>query len=76
MIALEKSHQTLSVYIQFLFKNRFGFNKKGIISSEKMRNPGNYNYNYAHSFFGKDFQSKPLYWLVHMFNIEFVKPNK
>ena len=26
-----------------------------------MRNSGNYNYNYAHSCFGKDFESKPLY---------------
>ena len=29
--------------------------KKLIISSEKIRNSGNYNNNYAHSFFGKDF---------------------
>ena len=32
--------------------------KKGIISSKKMRNSGNYKlymYDYAHSFFGKDF---------------------
>ena len=28
---------------------------KGIISSEKMRNSGNYIYDYAHPFFGKDF---------------------
>ena len=34
--------------------------KNGIVLSEKIRNSGNYNY--AHSFFGKDFQSKPLYW--------------
>ena len=35
--------------------------KKKIISSEKMKNSGNYINDYAHSFFGKDFQSKPLY---------------
>ena len=36
--------------------------KKGIISNEIMRNLGNDTYDYAHSFFGKDFESKPLYW--------------
>ena len=29
--------------------------KKGIVSSENMKNTGNYNYDNAHSFFGKDF---------------------
>ena len=29
--------------------------KAGIISREKIRNSGNPNYNYAHSFFGKIF---------------------
>ena len=29
--------------------------KKKIISSEKIRNSGNYIYDYAHSFFGNDF---------------------
>ena len=29
--------------------------KKWMIFNEKMRNSGNYNYDYAHSFFGKDF---------------------
>ena len=29
--------------------------KKQIFSSEKMRNSGNYIYDYAHSFFGEDF---------------------
>ena len=55
MIVSEKSHQNLSDKIyQFLFKKKFELNKKGIISSEKKRNSGNYNYYYAHSFFGKD----------------------
>ena len=51
----EKSHENLSDYIQFLLKIEFWSNKKGIISSDKMRNSGNYNYDYAHSFLGKDF---------------------
>ena len=45
MIILEKSNQILSEYIQSLFKENFEL-KKGIISSEKMRNSDNYNYNY------------------------------
>ena len=61
MIVSEKSYQNLSDYIQFLFIRKFEYNKKGIISSEKMRNSGIYNNDYAHSFFGKDFQSKLLY---------------
>ena len=55
MIVSEKSYQNISDYIQFLLKERFEFIKKGIISSEKMRNSSKYNYDYAHSFFGKDF---------------------
>ena len=43
------------IYILFLSKKRFEFDKNGIISGEKMRYSGNYNYDYAHSFFGKDF---------------------
>ena len=38
------------VFIQ----KRFEFNKKRIISSERMRKSGNYIHDYAHSFFGKD----------------------
>ena len=55
MFASEKSHQNLSDYNQFLFKNRFKANNKQIISSKKMRNSGNCVYNYAHLFFGDDF---------------------
>ena len=47
--------QLFEVYptmIGFLFKKIFG---KQIISSEKMRNSGNYIYDYAHSFFVEDF---------------------
>ena len=61
MILSEKTHQNLSEYSQFLFKKKLNLVKKDIISSEKIRNSGNYNYDYAHSFFGKDFKSKPLY---------------
>ena len=60
MIASEKSHQNLSDYNQFLFKNRFEANKKQIISSKKMINSGNCVYNYAHLFFGYDFYSYAL----------------
>ena len=35
MIALEKSHQNLSDYNQFLFKNRFEVNKKSIFLVKK-----------------------------------------
>ena len=31
---------------------------------EKMRNLGNCIYDYAHSFFGEDFQSNALYWYI------------
>ena len=48
MIVLEKSHQNLSVHIQFLFKRIFNATEKQIFSSGKMRNSGNYIYNYAH----------------------------
>ena len=46
--------------------NYFNLIIEGIISSEKMRNSGNYNYDYHHSFFGKDFQSKLLYWYKYI----------
>ena len=59
MIVSEKSHNNISDYIQLLFKKRFEFNKKGLFLVKKMRNLGNYNCNYAHSYFGKDF-----YWLL------------
>ena len=56
IIVSEKSHQNLTYYIHFLFKKAFEFNiKEDISSSEKMRNSGNYKYDYAHSLFGKDF---------------------
>ena len=51
----KKTHQNLSDYIQFLLRKKIEFSKKGIISSEQIRNSGNYIYDYAHSFFGKDF---------------------
>ena len=43
------------MYIQFIFKERFKVNKVTDFSGEKMRNSGNFNYDYAHSFFGKKF---------------------
>ena len=60
MIVSEKSHQNLSDYIPFSFKKGLKLNTKGIISREKIRNSGNYNYNYGHLFFGKYF--KPQFW--------------
>jgi len=54
MITTEKSHH-LSDYYQILFKKRFEVIKKQFFSSEKRRNSGNCIYDYAHSFFGKDF---------------------
>ena len=54
MIASEKSHQNLSDYSQSLLKKRFEVNKKGLFS-DKMRNSGKFNYDYAHSFFREDF---------------------
>ena len=53
MIASEKSHQNLSDYNQLLKK--IEVYQKQIISSEKMRNSDNCIYDYAQSFFGKDF---------------------
>ena len=46
MSVSEKSHQNVSSYIQFFSKKDLNLIKKGIISSEKMRNSGNYNYDY------------------------------
>ena len=39
----------------FYSKKVLNLIKKGIISGETMRNSGIYNYDYAHSFFGKYF---------------------
>ena len=55
MIVSEKSHQNLSEYIQFLINKHLYSIKKRTISSEKMRNLCIYMYDYAHSFFRKDF---------------------
>ena len=55
MIASEKSHQKLSDYNQFLFKNIFEINNNRFFSSENMRNSGNYIYKYAQSFFVENF---------------------
>ena len=54
MIVSEKFHQNLSDYTSFYSKKDLNLIKNGIISSEKMRNSGKYNCNYAHPFFGKD----------------------
>ena len=61
MIASGKLHQNLSDYNQFLFSTKFAVNKKLIFSSEKMRNSGNCIYDYAHSFFGEDFENQYMY---------------
>ena len=47
-----KIFQTMS---SFYSKINLDLIKKGITSSEKIRNSGIYIYDYAHSFFGKDF---------------------
>ena len=52
MIVSEKSYQNLPEYIQFSFKKRFELNQKRLFLEKKS---GNYNYDYTHSFFGKDF---------------------
>ena len=66
MIVSEKSHQNLSDYIQFLFRKDLNMRKEGIISNEKMRNSGNYIYDYAHSLFVEDFKFNALYWYIVM----------
>ena len=63
MIASKKSHQNLSDYKVFIQKRFDVNNKKQIFSLEKIRNSVNCIYDYAHSFFGENFQSNALYWL-------------
>ena len=46
--------KSIRLYPVFI-KKSFNLIKKGIISGEKMKNSGNYIYDYAHSFIGKDF---------------------
>ena len=60
MTVSEKSHKNLFDLFQLLFKKRFEVNNEGIISGDKMRNYGNYIYDYAHSFFGDHFYSSPI----------------
>ena len=55
IFASEKPHQNLSDYNQLLIKTNFRLIKKQIFSSEKLRNSGNCIYDYAHSFYGEDF---------------------
>ena len=55
MIVSEKSHKNISDYIKYSFIKKLNLIKNGIISGEKIRNSGKYIYDYAHSFFGKDF---------------------
>ena len=54
-IKSEKSHQTYQIIASFYSKKYLHLLIKGIIYGEKMRNSGIYNYDYDHSFFGKDF---------------------
>ena len=54
-----KNYQTTS---SFYSKHDLSLIKNGIISIEIMGNSGNYNYLYAHLFFGNNFYSNPLYW--------------
>ena len=55
MIPSEKSHQNLSDYNQFVFKNIFEVNKKQIFLVKKRRNSDDYIYDYARSFLVEDF---------------------
>ena len=55
IIVSEKLYQYLSDLNQFSFQKRFKVNKKQIFSSKKMKNSGYCIYEYAYSFFGKDF---------------------
>ena len=65
----QKNHIKLYKTIwSFYWKKDLNLIKKEIISSEKMKNSGNCNYDYTHSFFGKDFFSKPLYWFANNSN--------
>ena len=50
-ILTSKSIRLQTVFIQ----KRFEINKKQIFSSEKIRNSGNFIYDYAHLLFGEDF---------------------
>ena len=70
MIASKKSLHNLSDYIQFSLKN-IQVNKKQIMltrSSERIFHPMRYTgyiYDYAHSFFGDDFNPmRYTYWYV------------
>ena len=47
-----KIYQTIS---SFYSRKDLNLIKKGIISSENMRNTGNHIYDYDHSIFGEDF---------------------
>ena len=53
MIYRKKSYQNLSDYIQFIFK-KIEFSKKRDYFSEKIINLGNFNYDYADLFLGKN----------------------
>ena len=56
MIISEKiTSKSIRLYPVFNKKNNLNLIKKWIIPSKKMRKSVNYNYNYAHSFFGEDF---------------------
>ena len=67
MIASEKSRQNLTEYIHFLLKKDFNSIEERFFSSEKIRNSGNYVYNYA-SFFGEVLQSYALCWFDLLLN--------
>ena len=71
VIASEKSHQNLSDFNLFLFEKIFEVYKKQMFSSVKKRNSGNCIYDYAQSFFGKDFHPKPTIGVV-----DFLKSNR
>ena len=55
MIASEKSYQNVSDYKKFHKKQNLKLIKNRCFLEKKTRYPGNYIYDYADSFFGKDF---------------------
>ena len=64
MTASKITYQNLSDYNQFLFKKEFKVNKIIYFASEKMRNSGNYIYDYTQSHSSERI-SNPLRYTCH-----------
>ena len=72
MTVLETSPQNLSDYIHILLRKIFELNKKGNISSKKMRISCNFMYVYARSFFG----NPSRYTSIYMYTNKNIQANK